>query len=222
MCFSATASFVSTAVLVTAGAVTLSRSTKTPYQYLAFVPILFALQQFSEGFVWLALQHEQFIKYVDIASFGFVFFAWLIWPFYIPFSIYKLESNSNRKKAMRALLVIGVLLSAFLAYALIFIGVDPQISGHSISYKFPADKTIVEAMSLIYLSCTIVPELICSKRRVRILGMSTLILFIVAKIFFSHALLSVWCMFCAISSLIILYVIPRSVQGVSMDESSHS
>ncbi len=212
MCFSATASFVSSAALVTAGTLTVARSKKTSFRYLGLVPILFSLQQFSEGFVWLALENEQFIRYLDIASFGFVFFAWIIWPFYIPLSIYKLEENIQRLKAMRVLLAIGVILSGLLAYALIFIGVDPQISAHSISYKFPVDKSVVNIMSIIYLCCTIVPELISTTKRVWILGVSTLILFITAQILFSHALLSVWCMFCAISSLLILYVIPASTR----------
>lgn len=208
MCFSATASFVSSAVLITAGTITVIRSRKTSFQYLGIIPILFALQQFSEGFVWLALENEQFIKHMNIASFAFVFFAWVVWPFYIPFSMYKLEKPYQRQNAMRVFVVLGVLLSSILTYALIFRGVEPHISGHSISYRFPVDEYTVNIMSLFYFCCTIIPLLISTPKRVWILGVSTLALSIIAKILFNHAFLSVWCMFCAINSLIILYVIP--------------
>ena len=55
MCFSANASFISGSVLTIVGVATVLKA-KTPSQ-AAFgsVPFIFAIQQFSEGFVWLSL-----------------------------------------------------------------------------------------------------------------------------------------------------------------------
>lgn len=210
MCFSATASFISSAVLVTTGAVAMHRARKTPYYLLALIPLLFGIQQFSEGFVWLSLQQEQFTRYLQISAIGFVFFAWVIWPMYVPIAIRYLEPKVNKRKGMNYLVVVGLLLSGVLFYGLFWVGVAPEITGHSISYKIPVSKLAINILSVVYLVCTIVPQVISSQKRVWVLGFSTLVLFVIAKIFFAHALLSVWCMFCAISSLLVLYVIPRN------------
>ena len=58
MCLSAEASYMAAAVLVPAGAVAMQRAyRRTPrYLPLATLPLLFGLQQLSEGLVWTANQ----------------------------------------------------------------------------------------------------------------------------------------------------------------------
>src|ERR1700740_364195 len=55
MCFSATANFVGSAALGAVGAVTLTRVKHRRELLFAALPILFAIHQFIEGFVWLGL-----------------------------------------------------------------------------------------------------------------------------------------------------------------------
>lgn len=55
MCFSATASFTSSAVIGVIGVATLARSTHRREWLFASIPLLFALHQFAEGMVWLGL-----------------------------------------------------------------------------------------------------------------------------------------------------------------------
>ena len=55
MCFSATANFVGSGVLGAVGVVTLTRVKHRRELLFASLPILFAIHQFIEGFVWLGL-----------------------------------------------------------------------------------------------------------------------------------------------------------------------
>ena len=55
MCFSATANFVGSGVLVTAGFATLTRVKHRRELLFASLPVLFAAHQFIEGFIWLGL-----------------------------------------------------------------------------------------------------------------------------------------------------------------------
>ena len=55
MCFSATANFVGSAVLGAVGVVTLTKVKHRRELLFATLPILFAIHQFIEGFVWLGL-----------------------------------------------------------------------------------------------------------------------------------------------------------------------
>ena len=61
MCFSATASFGASTILMGAGIVTL-KMVKDPKQIMfASIPILFSIQQFTEGFVWLTYHNAQYV-----------------------------------------------------------------------------------------------------------------------------------------------------------------
>ena len=55
MCFSATASFAAGTALSAVGGLTLRKSQGKVELPLALVPLLFGVQQFSEGFLWLSL-----------------------------------------------------------------------------------------------------------------------------------------------------------------------
>ena len=55
MCFSATANFVGSGVLGAVGVVTLTRVKHQRELVFASLPLLFAIHQFIEGFVWLGL-----------------------------------------------------------------------------------------------------------------------------------------------------------------------
>lgn len=53
MCFSATASFTASAVLGITGIATLRQVKFKSLIFLACLPLLFAIQQFNEGLIWL-------------------------------------------------------------------------------------------------------------------------------------------------------------------------
>ena len=53
MCFSATASFSVGAILLGLGTLTLKAARRPPELVLAAIPLLFAIQQLSEGVIWL-------------------------------------------------------------------------------------------------------------------------------------------------------------------------
>lgn len=61
MCFSATASFTSTALLIPAGlyACKLAKDTDLKCLPLALIPCFFGIQQGFEGVEWLAIHHHQ-------------------------------------------------------------------------------------------------------------------------------------------------------------------
>ncbi len=58
MCFSAAANFTGSGILGTIGVVTLTRVKHRRELLFASFPTLFAIHQFTEGFVWLGLDGE--------------------------------------------------------------------------------------------------------------------------------------------------------------------
>ena len=100
MCFSPMASFVASFFL---GGVYLAAYRKVLNQnkYLpailgiVLIPFFFAIQQFSEGFVWLSLLYNFNDIIKNMAINMFMFFAFIFWPAYTPISMYRLEQNFN-------------------------------------------------------------------------------------------------------------------------------
>lgn len=76
----------------------------------ALTPMLFAIQQFVEGIVWVALSNpesEFAAMWLSKTVYAFLVFAWVIWPVFIPFFMMKLEENPQRKKILKGLLING-------------------------------------------------------------------------------------------------------------------
>jgi hypothetical protein len=60
MCFSAGASVGASAVLAGVGVAAIKNSGKSPQRLFAVTPLLFAVQQFVEGFIWLSLINSEY------------------------------------------------------------------------------------------------------------------------------------------------------------------
>ena len=83
MCFSATASFASTALLVPLGISALWRSWRngrTDLGPLALMPVGFGLQQAMEGALWLELRRGPLEPEPHGAALAYLFFALAFWP----------------------------------------------------------------------------------------------------------------------------------------------
>lgn len=219
MCFSAEASFGASAIILVIGIVSVKKSTTLPQKVLSCIPLFFSLQQFTEGVVWLSLSHPGFSHWDKIATYGFLLFAQVIWPVFLPFSVYLLEKDKNIKKIMAGLLVLGVIVSSVLFYSLLFYKVEANISCYHIQYdvNYP---THLKHAGIFYLIATIIPPIISSVKRLRLLGVSIFLSYIATKLLYENYLISVWCYFAAVISIVVVSVIiklnrqPKTVPGV--------
>lgn len=104
MCFSAKASFIVSSGLIGIGISAINK-VKNKFQIpFSIIPVLFSFQQLTEGILWLSLTTSQFNHLKEPATFTFLIFAQVIWPIWVPASIWLLEKNNLRKKILFALL----------------------------------------------------------------------------------------------------------------------
>ncbi len=75
MCFSAAASFGTSAFLGGAGIVAIKKIDSRKKLAFACVPILFCIQQLSEGVLWLALGNPEYISWVKPTTYVYMFFV---------------------------------------------------------------------------------------------------------------------------------------------------
>ncbi|BBD55635.1 DUF6629 family protein [Planktothrix agardhii] len=90
MCFSATASFTASFSLSVLGVATPTQTTSKKQLLLATFPLLFAIQQFFEGVVWLNLDNQSSRVYY-IGIYVFLVFATAFWLIICPISVYLLS-----------------------------------------------------------------------------------------------------------------------------------
>jgi hypothetical protein len=207
MCFSATASFGAGAFLGTIGIVTLKKSKNTTQIPFASIPLLFGIQQAAEGALWVGLSSANNESWKHFPVYVFLLFAQLVWPVWIPFSILKLENDRTRRTIVKVMLGMGISISLYLMYCMLVYEVKAEIhSGHILyTLKFPTPFALIR--SVFYFVPTVVPLFISSIKRIQLLGLAVLASFIFSQIYFMEHLISVWCFFSSILSIMIFWIV---------------
>ncbi len=206
MCFSAGASFGASAVLAVTGVLTL-RKVENKSQYLfAAIPIIFAVQQFTEGFVWLSISNPDFAFLHNLTVHLFLIFAQVLWPFWLPVSVLLIEKKHKQKIMLFALTFWGTIVSSVLAYYLTNNHPVAQIDSCHIQYILVAPMSDYWFSGIFYFIPTVVPLFVSSIKRLWIFGMAIVVSYVITQIFYLEYSLSVWCFFAAVLSVIIYYL----------------
>jgi hypothetical protein len=209
MCFSATASFGAAIALGAVGVVSVS-NIKTPAQIpFAVIPLLFGLHQASEGLVWLGLEAHAGKAWVDVSVYVYLLFAQVIWPVWVPYSILALEKNPFRQKLLRVLLVMGTMAGVYLLYCLMVYDVDAGIGSGHIEYALHFPEAGVRPTSIFYFIAIIFPPFISGYKGMNYLGLLLFISYLLSQVFFTDYLISVWCFFAALLSIMVVWILKK-------------
>jgi hypothetical protein len=219
MCFSAGASFGAGIVLSAIGVASVKKA-KSPSQVVfASIPLIFAVQQITEGFLWLSLSNSSYSYLQSFTTYAFLFFAQVVWPVWVPFSILKLEPKERRRKLGKILVGIGALVSVYLAYCLFTFPVEAKIVGYHISYEQNYPDAISRYCGFLYIVATIAPPFFSHVRRMWMLGATILISYIITTLFYTDYIVSVWCFFASIISIAV-YAILYELNNLSKTNST--
>jgi len=206
MCFSTGASFGAGVVLSLIGVASIKKAQTSTHIFFASIPLIFAIQQISEGFVWLSLSNPVYASLQYISTYTFLFFAQVVWPVWVPFSILMLEKKEKRKKNEKLLVAIGGLVSLYLAYCLLSYHVEARIIGYHISYKQNYPTKLSNYGAVLYIIATIIPPAFSNIKRMWMLSIAILISYIITTIFYVDYIVSVWCFFASIISIAVLTI----------------
>lgn len=206
MCYSAQASLVTAGYLLLAGIWSLKKNKLPGLRLFASMPILFAAQQSAEGLLWLGATHAMPLV-TTYAPYAYLFFAFFVWPIFIPVSIYFMEPNPKIKPHLLRLAALGAVVSCVLyAYVLRF-GATAQPLACHIYYNLNIPDTVRIILTLLYLSVTVIPFLISTIRFMPFFGLLLLGSYFTAYYFYYMHILSVWCFFAALLSAFVCVVV---------------
>jgi hypothetical protein len=206
MCFSATASFTAGITLSVLGVATLKQVPSRREFLLGTFPLLFAIQQFSEGLVWLTLGQDSLNPINTLVTYNFLFFATVIWPILCPLSIYLLEPHAVKRKISLELAFIGLAFGIYLFGFVLTHGVDSAKFSGNLLYDLNFIP-FYEGNKYLYLIVTAFPFLLASELRLNLFGAFVILSFGISELFYKVAFVSVWCFFAAVLSAGLYFIV---------------
>jgi hypothetical protein len=208
MCFSATANFVGSTALGAVGVVTLTKVKHRRELLFASLPLLFAIHQFIEGFVWLGLDGILSPAVAHDMGAAFMLYAQGLLPFLLPLSVALFEPNAKSRRRMLPFLVVGGATTLYILWALTAFPLELYVKGNSIVYINQATNNTLVALFYVIATCG---SLFFSKIRMMVLfGAANLAILLVVMEVKRYAFTSLWCAYAAVASLIILAYFWRS------------
>ncbi len=200
MCFSATASFTAGTALSAVGGLTLRKSRGKIELPLALVPLLFGVQQLTEGLLWLSLRNDMALLQ-SWTTYIFSLFSHVLWPIFVPFAILLVETNRKRRRALGVFVAMGLGVGLYLLNFIVRYPVTARIENRSIFYDSP--HFFIMAVLVVYMLATCVSGLFSSHRCVNIFGVLLFVLAVAAYQISVKTFVSVWCFFAAVLSLLV-------------------
>jgi hypothetical protein len=207
MCFSATSSFVSAAFLTAAGIVGMRGVAGRSERQLCAVPFLFGIQQAIEGFVWLGLEHARYAFVLHHAIQLFLIIAWIAWPMLIPLMFRRFTPPDYRRTLSAALVLVGFIAATLNAHLLMQIVPWAEVQGLHIRYFWSGEGILSGYSGFAYLLVTLLPPFLTGSRKFYVLGATHVLMFLLAWFWARPQLISVWCFFAAVSSILIVVIV---------------
>jgi len=207
MCFSATASFIASGVIGIIGVATLRHVREPRTLLFAAVPLLFAVHQAAEGFVWLGLDGRIGKIAFDHVAFLFMIYAQGILPLLMPVAVLLMEPAGWRRRAILGLAGIGAVACVWDLVGLIAYPSQTFIQCHSIAYRNPLTGNLL--ISYLYILATCGALLLSTHRVVRWYGLLNVIGLTIVEIVREFAFASVWCFYAATLSVMLYWQFQR-------------
>lgn len=174
----------------------------------AALPMLFAVHQFIEGFVWLGL--DGILSPVVAHNMGaaFMLYAQGLLPFLLPLSVLLFEPDRKSRQRMLPFLVLGGATTLYILWALTAYPLQLYVRENSIVYINQATNNT--AVALLYVIATCGALFFSKIKMMVVFGAANLAILLVVMEFKRYAFTSLWCAYAAIASMIILVYFWRS------------
>ncbi len=193
-----------------AGILTL-RKVSTPNEVLfALLPLLFALHQFTEGFVWLGVGGHIEPRALELAEGIFIYYAQGVLPFLVPLSIWLIEKDGYKRKLVGILTWIGLALAVYTMYGLATVPSSVSVVDNTLYYRNPWTENIYDGALYILTTCGSL--MLSSSIAVQLFGLLNLIGLTIIFLLRPYGFTSLWCLYAAtISGLLYFYFVERRI-----------
>lgn len=179
------------------------------------LPLLFALHQFSQGFVWLGMSHLIQPRALHMAESIFIFYAQGLLQFLVPLSVWLLEPPGLRKNLIGILMAAGALLAAYTLWGLSIQPTSVSVENHTLVYVNAWTEHLWVAV--IYVLTTCGSLILSSSIALQLFGWLNLFGLATVHLLKPYAFTSLWCLYAAtVSVLLYFYFIERRISFLQL------
>jgi hypothetical protein len=202
MCFSPDADFTAAAVVGTVGVQTLRLVRTRRELIIGALPLLFALHQFTEAFVWLGLRGDVSSGVGNTATDIYVIYAYAGLPLLVPLGLYLVEPSRKHRRWVLPFVVLGAAVSGFMLWEVTQYPLYAQEHASCIAYN--SNAPYLEQAAFVYVIATCAPALLSSRRYLQWFGVLNIVGVAIAFSVREAEFTSVWCVYAALVSVLIL------------------
>jgi len=207
MCFSVTADLVVGAVLLPVAVLSLREVKHWRELPFAALPAVFALHQIIEAAIWAGLDGDISAGATQLAVRAYLFVALPLLPTLFPLAVLLLEPRGARRR-VAPFVVLGSIVSAYLAVIVLAYPVGVIEHPAALGYQTAVQNPYLWAV--LYVVAVIGPALMSGYPSIVAFGALNLMGLIVVAVFYVEAFTSLWCIYAAaISALVLLHMVRR-------------
>jgi hypothetical protein len=202
VCFSATADIVGGLTISVIGIDVLRNvGANRRYAALAAMPLLLALHQLDEAFVWWSLQGHVSETIGRLDLWNYLLFAFVVLPLYIPVAILLLEPRGRRRDFIKPFVALGAVVAGVLFATMVRGPVTAKLGHHFIDYSTGSRSgTAAAVLYLGYVLATCGSLLLSGITNIARFGVINLIAVAILARLNAHGFASLWCAWAAICS----------------------
>ncbi len=201
------------------GIMTLRRVSTPNELVFASLPLLFALHEFTQGFVWLGVYGLIEARALEIAESIYIFYAYGLLPFIIPLAIWLIEPKGRRRDLIALLMMMGALLSVYTMWGFSVKHATVSIKDGFLYYLNPMTDYVWVAV--LYILTTGGSLILSRNITIQLFGWLNILGINLIYWFQPDALTSIWCLYAAIVSMVLyLYFVKRRIAFLEMLKSN--
>jgi hypothetical protein len=210
MLFMAILNFTLSGAIFVVGILTLRKVSQPKEVVFALLPLLFALHQFTQGFVWLGTAGLINPRALQMAENLFVFYAQGILQFLVPLAIWLLEPGGWRKTVIAAMMYLGAFLTAYSLWGLATVPTEVTVVNGVLYYQNPITDQHWLGIGYVLTTCG---SLILSRSiAIELFGWLNFAALVAIYFVNPYGFTSVWCLYAAVVSVLLyFYFVERRI-----------
>jgi hypothetical protein len=201
MCFSTQADLVAGAALVPLGVLTLRQVRSVKDLPLAALPLLFGAHQLVEALVWAGIDGDVSAGLARAAAWTYVVFALAVVPLLLPVAVCLVEDRHRRRVV--PFVALGAVVAVLMTSTMLTHGLRVVPYDHAIGYHVGLGRADWVS-TFLYVVAVVGACLAASSWTLRAFGVVNLVALVLVALAFADSLASTWCVFAAISSVLVL------------------
>lgn len=206
MCFSVEADLTVGVVLLPVAVACLREVRCRRELPFAMLPAAFSLHQFVEAFVWLGVDGRVSAHVQAFAATAYLVFALPVLPVLLPLAVLLLEPRGARLR-VAPFLALGAVVGGYLAYALLTTPVAVVEHEHALGYTTGVRHG--DLWAVLYVVAVVGPALLSGYPSIVLFGALNLVGLVVVAVLLVQAFDSVWCIYAALLSGLVLVHLRR-------------